>query len=236
MVNAPVHLLVISPHPSDPEFGIGGTVARWTKQGKTVVYVIATNGNKGSSDPDLKAEVLAKTREKEQKTAAKMLGVKEVIFLKHPDQGLEDEPGLRKEILKLILTYRPEIVATANPFNPPYLSNRDHRVLGRVVMDMVWPTALAPNNYRDLLAQGLKLHKVKELLLWSPGGDQNYRVDISDVFELKQKACLVHQSQIGPEGNPDFFDMLVASNKAIGKMQDWLAGEAFYRIDVLQRL
>ncbi len=236
MVNAPVHLLVISPHPSDPEFGIGGTVARWAKEGKTVVYVIATNGDKGSSDPELNAEVLAKTREKEQKAAAKLLGVKEVVFMGHPDQGLADEPNLRKEILNLILTFRPQVVATCSPFNPPYLSNPDHRVLGRVVMDMVWPTALAPNCYRDLLAEGLKPHKVKEMLLWSPGGEQNFRVDISDVFELKKKACLIHQSQIGPAGNPDFYDMLVASNKAIGKQQDWVAGEAFQRIEVLQRL
>ncbi len=236
MVNAPVHLLAISPHPSDPDFGIGGTAAMWAKEGKSVVYVIATNGDKGSSDPDLKAEELAKTREKEQKAAAKLLGIKEVVFLRHPDQGLEDEPGLRKEVLRLILTYRPQVVATCSPFNPPYLSNRDHRVIGRVVMDMVWPTALAPNCYRDLLDQGLKLHKVKELLLWAPGGEQNYRVDISEVFELKKKACLIHQSQIGPPGNPDFFDMLVAGNKAIGKQQDWVAGEAFQRIEVLQRL
>ena len=236
MVNKPVRLLVISPHPSDPEFGIGGTAARWTREGKSVVYVIATNGDKGSSDPDLKAEVLAKIREEEQKAAAKLVGVEDVIFLRHPDQTLEDEPLLRKEVLKLILTYRPEVVATCSPFTSPYLSNRDHRVIGRVVMDMVWPTALAPNCYPDLIEQGLRLHKVKVLLLWAPGNEQNYRVDISDVFELKQKACLLHRIQIGPPGNPDFFDMLVASNKAIGKQQDWVAGEAFYRIEVLQRL
>ncbi len=99
----PIQLMVISPHPADPEFGIGGTVARWTRQGKSVVYVIATNGDKGSSDPDLMPEVLAKTREQEQLTAAKMIGVKDVIFLRYPDQGLEDEPSFRKEIL---LTFR----------------------------------------------------------------------------------------------------------------------------------
>jgi LmbE family N-acetylglucosaminyl deacetylase len=231
----PVNLLVISPHPADPEFGIGGTVAKWSREGKSVIYVIATNGDKGSSDPDLLPEVLVKTREQEELTAAKMLGVRDVIFLRHPDQGLEDEPYFRKEILRLILTYRPEVVATCDPFNPPYISNRDHRVIGRVVMDAIWPTAQAPNTYRDLLAQGLKLHRVKELLLW--GSPQaNIRYDITETYELKMEACRIHQSQIGPQGNPDFYPRLVETAKTIGKAENYKYAEAFYRIEVPQRL
>ena len=231
----PVQLLVISPHPADPEFGIGGTVARWTRQGKSVIEVIATNGDKGSSDPDLMPEVLAKTREQEQLTAARMIGVKDVIFLRHPDQGLEDEPVLRKEILRLILTYRPEVVATCDPYNPLYISNRDHRVIGRVVLDAVWPTAQAPNTYRDLLAQGLQLHRVKEILLWA-AAQPNIRYDISDTFDIKMKACRIHQSQIGPQGNPDFDKRLVETAGTVGKTENFKYAEAFHRIEVPQRL
>jgi len=235
MAQKPVKLLVISPHPADPEFGIGGTVARWTREGKTVVYVIVTNGDKGSSDPDLKPAALAKIREKEQMAAAKLLGVQEVTLLRHPDQGIEDEPSLRKEILKLILTYRPEVVATCDPNNPPLISNRDHRVTGRVVLDAVWPTAQAPNTYRDLLDQGLKLHRVKEVLLWGTA-QPNCRYEINDTFDVKMKACRMHQSQIGPQGNPDFDARLVESAKTVGKAENWQYGEAFHRIEVPQRL
>jgi len=235
MKNEPVHLLVISPHPADPEFGIGGTVARWTRQGKTVVHVIATNGDKGSSDPDLLPEALAKTREQEQITAANLIGVKDVIFLGHHDQSLEDEPSFRTEILRLILTYRPEVVATCDPYNPPYISNRDHRVCGRVVLDAVWPTAQAPNTYRDLLAQGLQLHRVKEILLWG-AAEPNVRYDISDTFDLKMKACRIHQSQIGPQGNPDFDARLVVTAGTVGKAENYRYAEAFHRIEVPKRL
>jgi len=231
----PVHLMVISPHPADPEFGIGGTIARWTQQGKSVVYVIATNGDKGSSDPDLMPEVLAKTREQEQLTAAKMIGVKDVVFLRHPDQGLKDEPSLRKEILRLILMYQPEVVATCDPYNPPYISNPDHRVIGRVVLDAVWPTAQAPNTYRDLLAQGLQLHRVKEVLLWGAAAP-NCRYNISDTFDIKMKACRIHQSQLGPQGNPDFDARLVETAKTVGKAENYNFAEAFHRIEVPQRL
>jgi LmbE family N-acetylglucosaminyl deacetylase len=75
-----VYMLAFSPHPVDTEWGIAGTVASLTRQGKEVVYVIVTNGNTGSSDPNMKPEVLAKIREGEQLAAAKILGVKEVIF------------------------------------------------------------------------------------------------------------------------------------------------------------
>lgn len=235
MKNDPVHLLAISPHPADPDFGIAGTVAQWTRQGKSVVYVIATNGDKGSSDPDLLPEVLAATREKEQLAAARLIGVKEVVFLRHPDQGLEDEVSFRKEILRLILTYRPEVVATCDPNFPPYISNRDHRVCGRVVLDAVWPTAQAPNTYRDLLAQGLGLHRVKEILLWG-AASPNVRYDITKTFDLKMKACRIHQSQIGPQGNPDFDARLVSTAGTIGKADGFAYAEAFYRIEVLQRL
>jgi len=231
----PIYLLAISPHPSDPDFGLGGTAAKLIRQGKKVVYIIATNGDKGSSDPDLMPEVLAKTRERETLEAQKILGITDVIFLRHPDMGLEDEPNFRKEILRLILTYRPEVVATCDPNNPPIINNRDHRVIGRVVLDAVWPTALAPNNYRDLLAQGLKLHRAKELWLWG-APNHNVRFDITDTYELKMKACRTHVSQIGPPGNPDFDAMLVKTASTVGQQDGYKYAEAFYRMDVLQRL
>jgi LmbE family N-acetylglucosaminyl deacetylase len=236
MAKGAVYALVFSPHPADPEFGVGGTAARWIREGKDVIYVICTNGDKGSSNPDLTAEKLAEIREKEQLEAAKIIGVKEVIFLKHPDLGLENVPGLKKEILKLFLTYRPEVVMTCNPFYPQYFSSPDHRVLGRAVMDAVWPTSLAPNNYRDLMEQGLQMHKAKEMYLWA-GGETNYYSDISETYEIKMKAVNCHQSQIGPQGSaPDFPKMLEESAKSAGKAANCEYAEAFYRLEVLQRL
>ncbi|HDZ26028.1 MAG TPA: PIG-L family deacetylase, partial [Candidatus Aminicenantes bacterium] len=78
-------ILVITPHPDDAEFGVAGTVVHWARQGKVVAYVVCTNGDKGTEDIKIKPEKLAKIREKEQLEAAKILGVKDVIFLGHPD-------------------------------------------------------------------------------------------------------------------------------------------------------
>ena len=85
MSKGPVHAMAISPHPADNDFGVGGTVAKWIEEGKEVVYVIATNGDKASSDPNVPADELAVRRANEQREAAKILGVTEVVFMGHPD-------------------------------------------------------------------------------------------------------------------------------------------------------
>jgi LmbE family N-acetylglucosaminyl deacetylase len=102
-------------------------------------------------------------------------------------------------------------------------------------MDAVWPAAQAPNTYRDLLAAGLSLHRVKEILLWG-AGSPNIRYDITDTFELKMKACRIHQSQIGPQGNPDFDARLVVTAETVGKAEGYRYAESFHRIEVPQRL
>lgn len=232
MSDKAIYMLAFAPHPHDAEWGIGGTVARWTRQGKEVVFVVCTNGDKGSSDPAMKPETLAKIRKQEALEAAGLLGVKEVIFLDHPDLGLEDTPEFRKEILRMILTYRPEIVATRDPYRQRYVSNRDHRITGHVVLDAVWPYALSPNTYPDLLEEGLKLHRVQEVLLWTPE-EPDYRLDISDTFETKMAALRCHRSQIESD---DFFTMITESNRAAARGTEFTYAEAFVRVKIPQRL
>jgi LmbE family N-acetylglucosaminyl deacetylase len=79
------HALIISPHPDDADLGIGGTVAAWTGEGKKVIYIICTSGEKGTDNPKMEPMSLARMREKEQVTAAEKLGVMDVVFLHYQD-------------------------------------------------------------------------------------------------------------------------------------------------------
>ncbi len=133
----PADVVIVTPHPDDAEFGVAGTVARWTGQGKQVVYVVCTNGNKGTSDPNITAEQLAAIRQGEQRAAAEILGVREVVFLENQDQGLEDTPEFRKQIVRMIRRYRPETVVTADPYRR-YIWHRDHRIAGQATIDAVF--------------------------------------------------------------------------------------------------
>ncbi len=230
------YALVVTPHPDDAEFGVGGTVARWVKEGKDVIYAVCTNGDKGTSDINMRPEVLAKIREQEQLDAAKVLGVREVIFLRHPDQGLEDTYEFRKQIVRLIRMYRPEIAATTDPYLR-YKSHRDHRITGQVVLDAVFPYARDFLAYPDLILDGLQPHKVKEVLLWGipffwESQEINYRSDISDTFELKIAALRCHKSQMAHLPSPDLENGLRQYHEAMAQAESFKLAEAFHLVEL----
>ena len=223
-------VMVVTPHPDDAEFGIAGTVVHWTREGKNVVYVVCTNGDKGTSDRNLKPEELARIREQEQLAAAKVLGVKEVVFLRHPDQSLEDTPQFRKELVRLIRQYQPEIVATANPYRR-YLWHRDHRITGQVVLDAVFPYARDHLAYPDLLAEGLEPHNVKEVWLWAPD-EINHRSDISDTFDIKLAALRCHQSQMGDSRSSQAEAWLQERARTVAEGTGFKLAEGFHRLEM----
>jgi len=223
----PVHALVFAPHADDAEFGIAGTVVNWVREGKDVVYVICTNGDKGTSDPNMRPECLARIREGEQLAAAELLGVREVVFLRHPDQSLEDTPEFRKELVRVIRKYRPNTVVTADPYRR-YIWHRDHRILGRVVLDAIFPYARDIHAYPDLYEQGFEPHRVREILLWgSP--DTNHRLDITDTFDTKMAALACHKSQINPERFPEMAERMRERYHEMSKGSGFELAEAFHR-------
>lgn len=224
------HILVVTPHPDDAEYGVAGTVAQWTNEGKTVVYVVCTNGNKGTSDRELKPEKLIKIREREQIAAANLLGVKEVIFLEYPDQELEETPQFRKEIVKQIRRFRPEIVVTADPYRG-YIWHRDHRITGRVVLDAVFPYARDHLSYPDLLEEGLEPHNVKEVLLWA-SENINYRSDITDTFSLKLNALRAHISQVGHIPRQKLEGYLRERATKLAEGEKYQLAEGFHREEI----
>jgi len=233
MMAKQAEIMVITPHPDDAEFGVSGTVARWVSEGKDVIYVVCTNGDKGTSDPNIKPNELARIREQEQRAAAKLLGVRDVIFLGYPDQTLEDTPEFRKEIVRLIRIYRPETVVTADPYRR-YIWHRDHRITGQVVLDAVFPYSRDFLAYPDLLEEDLQPHKVSEVLLWA-SEDPNYRSDITDTFDIKIAALRCHKSQIEDNLPPDWEDRLRQWFRSMAEGEDFELAEAFHRAEVQWR-
>ena len=231
MIAKQVQAMVVTPHPDDAEFGVAGTVARWVREGKEVVYVVCSNGEKGTSDRSVKPEEVAQTREQEQLAAAKLLGVKEVTFLRYPDQNLEDTPEFRKDIVRQIRIYQPETVVTADPYRR-YLWHRDHRIAGRVTLDAIFPYARDHLAYPDLLEEGLEPHKVREVLLWGTE-DPNYRSDITGTFDIKLAALRCHQSQVGNNPAPNLEGWLRQRAKEMAKGENYELAEAFHRIEIL---
>lgn len=226
-MNKTADVMVIFAHPDDAEFGAAGTVARWTREGKSVVYVSCTSGDKGTEEREMSPESLVKIREQEQRHAAEVLGVEHVLFLGYPDQGLEDTPDFRKQIVRLLRTHRPAVVLTSDP-TTPYWDHRDHRIVGRVVMDAVYPYARDHLAYPDLLHQGLEPHRVREVWFWgSP--QRNHCMDITPTFALKIEAMKCHESQVRAFKESDLESWLRSTCEDMAHEQAFELAEAFHR-------
>lgn len=222
-------IMVFTPHPDDAEFGVAGSVIKWTRAGKKVVYVAVTNGDKGTSDPNVNPADLAVIREKEQQDAADVLGVREVVFLRHPDQSLEDTPEFRKELVRLIRLYKPDTVVTSDPYRK-YAWHRDHRITGQVVLDAVFPFARDVHAYPDLYREGILPHKVKEMLLWG-SEEPNCRLDVTDTFDIKMKALHCHVSQVGAEPSPEMLERIRERYRMAAKDEEYELAESFHRVE-----
>lgn len=88
--------LVIVAHPDDPEYGASSAVARWTDEGRSVAYVLASRGEAGIDG--MAPEGVGPLREREQVTAAAVVGVETVEFLDHPDGMIEYGIPLRRDL------------------------------------------------------------------------------------------------------------------------------------------
>lgn len=225
---SPCDILTIIAHPDDAEFGAAGSIAAWTAEGKTVVYVVCTGGGKGTSDRKVSPADLERIRQQEQRAAASVLGVSEVVFLGMEDQGLEETREFRETLVRLIRRYRPEKVISSDPYRR-YLWHRDHRIVGQVVMDALFPYARDHLAYPDLLEEGLEPHKVQEALFF--GTDEvNHWIDISDTFEIKLEALICHATQIRELKVDNLESWLRARCRRLAEGSDFTLAEAFHRV------
>jgi LmbE family N-acetylglucosaminyl deacetylase len=196
--------LVVAAHPDDAEFSFGATVARLVDEGTQVTYLIVTDGSQGGEDPTLPTGELAAIRAAEQRDAARVLGVEDLVFLGFPDGQVADTNELRLALTREIRRHRPELVLTHQPLRslqfPIGASHPDHLAVGAAALNAVYPFARNPRAFTELLAEGLPAHRVDEV--WVPGYEHtDLLVDVSHTGDRKVSALMEHRSQF--LGSPD---------------------------------
>lgn len=231
---APERALIIVAHADDIEFGMAGTVARWTEAGTQVTYCIVTDNSSGSNDPDMTRERLIETRQAEQIAAAKVLGVEDVRFLGYPDGQLEHTLELRRELTRIIRQVRPQIVATMDPttvFSPgnEYINHPDHRAAAEAAIYAVFPSSENRLIFPELIVEGLELHRVKQVYL-NFSLHPNLYIDTSAVWERKIESLLAHKSQVGEEVR----DWIRGFDAEVGKAAGYELAES-YRVLTINR-
>jgi LmbE family N-acetylglucosaminyl deacetylase len=193
--------LVVVAHPDDAEFAAAGTVALWVDQGVEVNYVICTDGASGAADLTIATSKLAAVREVEQREAADVLGVKEVVFLGQPDGRLKPTEELRGQLVGLIRRYRPDRIVCQNAvrnYASVYGNHPDHLAAGQLALEAVYPYARNPHAYPELLAEGLLPHSVREVLVTGTE-TPDFFVDVTASLDRKLAALARHRSQIAPD-------------------------------------
>jgi LmbE family N-acetylglucosaminyl deacetylase len=192
-------VLVVISHPDDAEFLAAPTIATLVARGATVDYLVTTDGGKGTDDPAVTPEELAATRIAEQRAAADVLGVREIVHLGHPDGYLTPSLELRRDIVRHIRRLRPDLVIAQNPQRRTdgagFVAHPDHLATGEATMAAVYPAARDRLNFPELIDEGLEPWKVRQLLI--TGSERpNLWIDVSATFDRGLQALRCHASQI----------------------------------------
>lgn len=193
-------ILVVLAHPDDPEFFLGGSIARWVAKGHHVRYLLLTKGDKGAKDEALDFGTIIKTRIEEQEKAASYLGVKSVKFLDYEDGYIIPDLELRKMIVREIRLQKPNILVTCDPSNlfpsKRYINHPDHRYTGQAVIDAVFPAAGNLFFFPELIGEGCEPHEVEEVWM-SLTNQPDVELDVSEEWGKRLDALKLHASQIG---------------------------------------
>jgi LmbE family N-acetylglucosaminyl deacetylase len=190
----PTRVMVIAAHPDDPEFGCAATIAKWAKQGKEITYLLLTSGDKGSRDSRTPPGELAGQREDEQREAGKELGVRQVLFQRHPDGLLENTMALRREISALLREHRPNIVVTIDPWRR-YQLHPDHRAAGQAALDGIY-AAREWFIFPEQLVGDRKPWRVSDAYLFWTDKPDHYE-DVTCCIDDRVAALKRHESQVG---------------------------------------
>ncbi len=208
-------VLVFTPHPDDDTFSMGGTLALLAEKGNDIHIVIFTNDNKGSKDPEMTRERLARIRRAEEEEACRVLGIgkERILWLGYEDGDLEyaDPQRLRGEVARLIKVYRPDAVFTIDPgADWEQWHKTDHRMAAGITKDAFIAAEWHLYYPQHQLDEGLEAYSVP-VAYYYYAQKPNYEVDITGVFDKKLEASAAHVSQFPPSVNkytPELSDMV----------------------------
>ncbi len=135
-------VLLFSPHPDDDMFCCAGTLAQMARHGNNIQIFIYTDGDKGSTDPEMSSARMSAIRMREEIAASKILGIpeKNIHWLEYHDGMLEyaNPRDLVEEVTRIIRTYRPDVVMAPDPGTEHVRWHKtDHRMAANNTIDAI---------------------------------------------------------------------------------------------------
>ena len=213
--------LAVVAHPDDLEYGASGAIARWTSQGKEVIYLIVTKGEAGIDS--MPPEETGPLRVQEEQNSARAVGVDVVEFLDHQDGVIEEGLLLRRDIALAIRRHRPDVVITMSYEDGPRgPSSADHRAVGLAVVDAARD---AGNRwvFMDQLTEqnsgGLEPWNGVQMICLTNVSNPTHGVDVTGYMDKAVASLREHRvylSNLSRQENPS--DMLRSQAQERGKL------------------
>ena len=201
-------VLVTGGHPGDPEYGCGGTIARFTDAGHEVTILYLNRGEKGCSGKS--ADVCGAIRTAEANDACRILKAKP-IFATLVDGEAVVSPATYSSFQDLIDSEKPSLILTHWPID----NHRDHRAASMLTYDAWLQMKSRCSLYYYEVSDG------EDTMMFSP---TDY-VDITRTESMKRSACYAHASQA-----PDRFYALQSEvTEFRGTQSGYRQAEAFIR-------
>ncbi|UCF64473.1 MAG: PIG-L family deacetylase [bacterium] len=237
-------LMCVLAHPDDESLGIGGTLAKYARQGVETYLVTATRGERGRfgiSDEKPSPEEVGRIRQDELLAAAHILGIKEVHFLDYLDGDLDQSDP--REAVNLIAEHfsriKPQVVITFGPEGG--YGHPDHIAISQFTTAATLQAAYALNKHNP--------HQVSKLyyMAWSQRQWKAYqaafrdlkttvdgkerraipwpewaittRIDSRDYWEITWQAVSCHKTQLAIF--PDLQDQSETDHLAIWGIQEY---------------
>jgi len=226
-----VRILAVGAHPDDLELLCAGTLAKYSKEGHTVVMAHMCNGNKGHFT--IPPEELASIRAEEAKKSAEIIGA-EIIQGEYPDLELGIDENSKRTAVDVIRRARPDVIITHSPDD--YMV--DHINTSRLIVEASFIATL-PHYKSDYPAHNV----IPPVFFMDTLAGVNFipteYVDITDEIEIKEKMLLCHQSQyiwLRDHDHIDYVDFMKSLSKFRGIQCGVKYAEGFKQYQVWGRI
>jgi LmbE family N-acetylglucosaminyl deacetylase len=223
-------LLAIAAHPDDLEYGTSCAVARWTKMGKVVEYVMVTRGEAGIDA--WPPEKTAPIREAEEIESARLVGVSSVTFLGYADGVVEYGLGLRRDLAREIRRFKPDALAVMNydlVWPQGNLNQSDHRAVGLAVGDAAHD---AGNRwiFPELISEGLEPWGGLKYVFVHGTAEATHACDVTDVLEQGIASLSAQRAYFENLGRPFDVDAFLRGQATAAGQRFGVSAAAAFRV------
>ena len=184
--------LAVVADPDDMEYGAAAAIARWTRQGKWIGYVLVTDGKAGIAP--MPPEQAAPIRREEQIASCREVGVTDIEFLGLPDGGLIEGLELRAELAGAIRRHRPDVVVSINhrASGAGRAPHADHRAVGRALLDAV---RVPPTLGSSAISSGDVWNGVR-FTAFNASPSPTHGVDTTATFDAGVRSLVCHRTYL----------------------------------------